>query len=1264
MFSSTIKPYKFVNPSSISSGGGGATIIAAGKNITSGITSQVKSSRVTLLAINRIGLAMESTGKVQKQIRDIITYENTYLTKSADLIKKRAGYIRDQKSEEKSESFGKKEQDGVSKEVIKKEKKELGWLEKIFGPFAGIISFVGQFIVTQTILKWMSDPKNGEKLVVFVKSITTVLKWAVNIAMKSTDAVLTGFAKVFGSSDKKGLDRFGEVLGGLGSLLIGIAGFKALGYLLNPFSLVNDIVGLVELLNGKAGKPTPGADAPVPGGGPKQLGKAATKVGQNYGNDAGRFYDDLIKRGKTPAQALKAVKGKFSKVPPPPKGFLDKMKKGLSTRFDDLKFMAKKGINSAQKLGGKALTAGKFALEEGKKLGVGVLEEGKKLAGGAGKWLKATGQQMEKMKALVSDPKALMAYVNDLIATKVRPAINKNPIAKTVIDLVKNPKEIPKAVGNLVKTASKSKEALTLIKYLKTVKDTVKVSGIDKIIGILTGLIDYGLLGTPMVNAFLGAIGGLLGYTGGFALGAPFGGITGFFTGAAGGFAGEFIGRELAKLIGKGPLGKIKDPIMRDGRMLADPELAEGGIVDKPTRAIIGEDGPEAIIPLDQIGDIGGTAGTLIGATESALSRMGAAGEIARTLIGGDLKSAAEMFGSSSSGGVGGDSLGKSVNKGQIKSLMGLDQGEDISEYIGDGTVSISDKKNSGNKATTLRGQLANILSALIWVSKKNLSGGGSGGGAGAAPGAGGESGGDVDASGIEGVTGSAVDKGVPIAKKFASIFGLTNEAAAGMAGNFAYESAGFIPGIREGGPFGSNSKPWPKGTVDRGYGWAQWTNSVPGDRYDKFIESYGGDYNKIPTNADNFKFVVKEINGSAEKLPAKFKKMNDAAAAAVWFRTNWERPSIPHDAERIGYAKGILAKMAKGGLLKFDGGGEYNPDGSPKDLRIKKRLERDGKMPLMAGGGILAKLGDGTKLVEAAGGKCTTGVLLTMEANRVPNPAGTGDDGNNPRGLMVQAIKSYGWGSLPYGKPINLNSPYGKVGANMMNYDEWKKNVKAGNIPSGALVFSTKNSNWNSNGPSGGHDSAIAKKGGARLWSGHWQTEVGGVGSVYGTGTQAIVALTPGGANVKYDPTRAGASADGGKSTDAGSTTKSEEEEKEVNPFEALEKAVAALRGTLGYAAPAETPAEKLKPNEAPKKGPAPKTKPKPTATGSTPAAVSSGSQMSNASRNVATMKEAADSLRGAGQIIPLPINNPVSIPSSSGTQVSYPRSPITYGI
>lgn len=210
--------------------------------------------------------------------------------------------------------------------------------------------------------------------------------------------------------------------------------------------------------------------------------------------------------------------------------------------------------------------------------------------------------------------------------------------------------------------------------------------------------------------------------------------------------------------------------------------------------------------------------------------------------------------------------------------------------------------------------------------------------------------------------------------------------------------------------------------------------------------------------------------------------------------------------------------------LPMFDGGGEYTPDGKPKDARRKQRLKRDDpNRKKFASGGLLSKLGDGTKLATAPVGYCTTGVLETMAANNVPNPPGTGSDGNNPRGLMVQMIKNYGWGSMPFGKAINLNSPYGKVGANMMNYEEWTKNVKAGNIPSGALVFSTRNANWNSDGPSSGHDSAIAKKGGQKLWSGHWQAVVNGVGSVYGAGTRAIVALTPGGQAVKYDPSRAG---------------------------------------------------------------------------------------------------------------------------------------------
>jgi hypothetical protein len=155
---------------------------------------------------------------------------------------------------------------------------------------------------------------------------------------------------------------------------------------------------------------------------------------------------------------------------------------------------------------------------------------------------------------------------------------------------------------------------------------------------------------------------------------------------------------------------------------------------------------------------------------------------------------------------------------------------------------------------------------------------------------------------------------------------GATKQAAAAISGNMAHESAGFIPGIREGGPFGKSAKPWPQGTIRKGYGWAQWTNSAPGDRYDKFIASYGGDYNKIPSNADNYKFLMSELmsgNGGFIKKGAgtsgswgEFKKKTDVANATVDFRKTWERAGVAHDGPRIKYAKTFLAKMSYGGRV------------------------------------------------------------------------------------------------------------------------------------------------------------------------------------------------------------------------------------------------------------------------------------------------------------------------------------------------------------
>lgn len=917
-FTSVIKPYQFVNPSSISVRGG-ATIIAGGKKITGNNASpSVKSARVTLLSINRIGMAMEGLGKTQQQIRDIIVYENKYLTNIQKFNKTRDSYRKDQKSETQSESFDKKQQEEVSKEVVKKQKDKLSWLEKLFKPFEGIISFVGRFIISQTVLRWMGDPKNTDKLVVFVKSIGTVFKWAYNIAYKSTDAVLSGFAKVFGSSDKKGLDRFGEVLGGLGQLLIGIAGFKALGYLLNPFSLVTDIIGLVDVLSG-SGKGGGGSSAG--GGSPQkpQLGKGAQKVAENYGDDAARYYEDLVKRGKKPGDALKAVRGKFNKLPPAPKTLAGKMKQGISTRWDNLKFMAQKGVAGLKKFGMQAIDFGK-----------GVFAKGAQFAKNVGGWLKAAPGELKKIAAVARDPEALKFVANKMVAEKVKPAIEKNPIVKKLVGIASNPKNLKQNVGTIIKDAAKSKQARDLVKYLDDVKGAAKVTGLDKIISIVSALLDYGVGGTPMVNAFFGAIGGLLGYTGGFALGAPFGGFPGFITGVAGGFAGEYIGKQLAHLLAKStPLGKTRDPFMTDGRMLADPELAEGGITTKPTRAWIGEKGPEVVLPLSKLGGGSGIASTIIGATQSALSRMGAAGEIAKSLIGSDLAAAQNLFGSTPIGAAGGDTLGKSVNKGQIKGEIDLGDGSDISASIGSGNVTIRDKRDPSNNPTTLRGQLANILGALIWVTNQEIKSGGGTGGVG---------GGDNNPPGNIDLKGNS--NAEKVFNYLVKNEGFTPEAAAGIIGNLMQES-GVNPKSRQlgGGP---------------GRGIMQWSE---GERWAS-MKSWAG--KKDPWELDTqVQWMVKEMKdyGTYNRI----KSVKDYKKAVEIFESEMEKAGTPNYPRRYAYAASAYSTFA--GTKKAAAGGTIPPGIKDASTSQLKKSEEN-KLKILKGemiGGLVKFANGGT---------------------------------------------------------------------------------------------------------------------------------------------------------------------------------------------------------------------------------------------------------------------------------------------------------------
>ena len=191
-----IKPYKYVNPNMITTmkvgkkmdtSKGGATIIAAGKKIT-GPTEEgrgaVSMGRSTLLGFNRIGSAIESLGTVQANFIKTLTSEKKLLTEQADLRRRRLQRERDQAAEDSQEQKGKLKpiREDVKKEVEKKKEGGLlsQLLDKIFGPFKGIIEFALRAVITQGILTWVANPANGKQIQVFIDTLSTVFNFIFN----------------------------------------------------------------------------------------------------------------------------------------------------------------------------------------------------------------------------------------------------------------------------------------------------------------------------------------------------------------------------------------------------------------------------------------------------------------------------------------------------------------------------------------------------------------------------------------------------------------------------------------------------------------------------------------------------------------------------------------------------------------------------------------------------------------------------------------------------------------------------------------------------------------------------------------------------------------------------------------------------------------------------------------------------------------------------------------------------------------------------
>ena len=115
-----------------------------------------------------------------------------------------------------------------------------------------MIAFIAKAFISRALLKWFADENNLKKLENIFSVLGKIGKFAMNQAAGSIGMVMDGLAGVFGGMDKVKEGKLGgawDMIKGLGTFVGGIVGLKALGYLLNPFSLISDIMSIMDAIN-------------------------------------------------------------------------------------------------------------------------------------------------------------------------------------------------------------------------------------------------------------------------------------------------------------------------------------------------------------------------------------------------------------------------------------------------------------------------------------------------------------------------------------------------------------------------------------------------------------------------------------------------------------------------------------------------------------------------------------------------------------------------------------------------------------------------------------------------------------------------------------------------------------------------------------------------------------------------------------------------------------------------------------------------------
>lgn len=301
-----LQTYKFVNP-----------------GVSSVKSPAVGAARKQTLAINRLGKSVSSIQATFYNLNAIALASQKL--EDAEEVKARRQKRREaDAAAEEAQEVGKLQQNQTKKEKpnAKLRKKGQGLfgniLESFFGPIGDLLLRIATIgIITET-LKWIGDKENKEKLVTFLEKTKFVFEKLFGFASALVGTFLDGFSALM---DPDG--DFISKIKGLGQLLVGIIGLR---YLMNPFALIGDILGLMDMLDSD-----PGVDPDVD---PKTKVKPKLKsdaqlkkMGLN--DEQIRAYRKAREGGANATQALQEARK--IKVKPKPKGLFGRIGDAFKT---------------------------------------------------------------------------------------------------------------------------------------------------------------------------------------------------------------------------------------------------------------------------------------------------------------------------------------------------------------------------------------------------------------------------------------------------------------------------------------------------------------------------------------------------------------------------------------------------------------------------------------------------------------------------------------------------------------------------------------------------------------------------------------------------------------------------------------------------------------------------------------------------------------------------------------------------------------------